>query len=135
MTIRTGLDLLPGCISPPVIDIPSLVGLLLQRYLRHHQRSGSWFAVDFEATSEKGDPLAHAGEADLLARVGPVRRVVRHEPPPPVPDLEADPVAAALERDVCPIRSRVLAYVRQRFLGEPVVDVVGHTAALFLLGR
>src|SRR5215218_1645310 len=119
MTIRTGWDLLPGCISLPMIDIPFRVGLLLQRHLRHHQRSVSRFAVDLEVAGEQGYPLAHAGEADLLPRIGPVRHAVRREPAPPVPDLEADLLVAALERDVRPIRSRVLAYVGQRFLGDP----------------
>src|SRR5215207_627110 len=77
-----------------------------------------WFALDLEVTLEHGDPLAHAGEADLLTWVGPVRSVVRHEPQPPVADLEANLLRPALKRDVRPVRSRVPTYVRERLLSN-----------------
>src|SRR5215208_506718 len=118
MTIRTGVVLRRGCFSPFVITRSFRVGLMWQRNLRYHHRADSWFAVDLEVTLEHGDPLAHAGEADLLTWVSPVRSVVRHETLPPVADLEANLVSAALKRDVRPVRSRVPTYVRYRLLSN-----------------
>src|SRR5215207_791831 len=118
MTIRTGVVRRRGCFSPFVITRSFRVGLLSQRNLHYHHRADSWFALDLEVTLEHGDPLAHAGEADLLTWVGSVRSVVRHEPQPPVADLEANLLRPALKRDVRPVRSRVPAYVRERLLSN-----------------
>src|SRR5919112_2831562 len=119
ITIRAGASRPSGWISLPLIAAPSRIALPRQRDLRHHHSAGPGFARDLKAAPEQRDPLLHAGEADPLARVGLLPCPLRGEPAPPVADLEAEGLAVAPERDVHPLRLRVLAHVRQRLLGDP----------------
>src|SRR5215210_2786616 len=99
-----------------------MIGILHGRWqfnFRLYRRTGSRLAVEFEPPAEQGYPLAHAGEADLLARTVTLRRLIGLEAASLVPDQEANRSPGAVERHAYPGGQRVLAYVRQGLLRDP----------------
>src|ERR671921_225697 len=98
----------PILASPFTILLSPLTVYLVRRYLRHHFRTFSGTAADFQVAAQQSHPLAHTGEAQTLAGPTSVGDLLRVEAGPPVPYLQANGVVQAPECDPHPGRGSML---------------------------
>src|SRR5215204_7387607 len=117
-----GPDRSPVFSASALIDAPIFRGFP-KRDLGNYQGAGARAARDPEVSAEQGHPLAHTRETDPFSGTGGLSRLVRRETYPVVPHGKPDRLAGAtrvpLNREVYPLRVRMLADVVQRFLGDP----------------
>src|SRR3712207_2562495 len=92
---------------------------LVRRYLRHHFRTFSGIAADFQVAAQQRHPLAHTGEAQTLAGPTSVCDLLRVEAGPPIPYLQANAVVQAPEHDPHPGGGGMLVDVGEGLLRDP----------------
>src|SRR5215216_4007918 len=99
--------------------LPPLTIHLDGRCLCHHFGAFSRPAVDFQVAAQQCHPLAHAREAQTLARPAPVGRFLRVKAGAPIPHVEANRVVQAPKCDLYSGAGSMLVDVGESLLCDP----------------